>query len=244
MKRKVMFTGSLTAEERAVVMRFAIEIGDRAKCKTRTLLRPFTMDLLENAFREQEAEITARQKAYIESAKTFDPKTASPYLKDFLGEVTPEKYGKYVADLIRQEEEIKATLRKNYFISVDYAFLTKEDEAFHKSLSPRVAFQGTNWLHEACDFALTREIKDALLDSSLGSDSETEFQDYGTFYIGTTPVYYEDLEVTAADGETILSTVSHEEMLDLFLSEDDLKQFADFELNKARNRKIAKKLLS
>lgn len=244
MKRNVMFTGSLTAEERATVIRFAIEIGDRAKCKTRTLLRPFTMDLLENAFREQEAEITARQKAYIESAKTFDPKTASPYLKDFLGEVTPEKYGKYVADLIRQEEEIKATLRKNYFISVDYAFLTKEDEAFHNSLSPRVTFGDSNWLHEECDFALTRELKDALLDSSLGSDSEAEFQDYGKFYIGTTPVYYEDLKVTAEDGETILSTITHEEILDVFLCEDDLKQFADFELNKARNRKIAKKLLS
>ena len=33
-------------------------------------------------------------------------------------------------------------------------------------------------------------------------------------------------------------------MMDLFLSTEDLKAFADFELNKSRNFKIAKKLLS
>ena len=47
------------------------------------------------------------------------------------------------------------------------------------------------------------------------------------------------------DGEeVILSTVSHEGIMDLFLSEEDLRAFAGFELNKARNFKIAKKLLS
>ena len=54
MKRKVLFTGSLDAEERAAVIRFAVEIGERATCRTNCLLRPLTGKLLEEAFRERE----------------------------------------------------------------------------------------------------------------------------------------------------------------------------------------------
>ena len=114
--------------------------------------------------------------------------------------------------------------------------------AFHTSLNPRVTFGDTNELHEECNFALTREVKDALMDSSLGSDPEEGF-DYGAFYLGKSPLYYEDLTVYGGE-EVILSTVSHEGMMDVFLSEEDLYAFRDFELNKARNFKIAKKLLS
>ena len=242
MKRNVMFTGTLDAEERAAIMRFAIEIGEQASFRTNALLRPFSDELLQAAFKEKEGAIVRRQRAYVESAKTFDPKTASAALKDYLGELSHERYAKYLADLIKQEEDVKKTIRKSYHITVDYADLTDEDAIFHQSLSPRVTFGDTNELHEVCAFSLTREIKDALLDSSLGSDPE-EGLDYGAFYVGTTPLYYEDLEVKAG-GETILSTVSHEEILDVFLCEDDLRKFVDFELNKARNRKIAQKLLS
>ena len=243
MKRNVMFTGMLTAEERATVMRFALEIGDRATCRTNCLLRPLTGEVLEQAFREREQKIEAREKAYIERARTFDPALASPELKSFFGgEVTSEKYGKYIAESIKQEEEAKKMLRRSYHVTVDYAYLEKEDEAFHKSLSPRVTFGDSNELHEACSFALTREIKEALQDSSLGGDPEEGF-DYGAFYLGKSPLYYEDLCVSEG-GEPILSTVSHEGILDLFLSEDDLRAFPDFELNRSRNRKIAQKLLS
>lgn len=243
MKRKVLFTGMLTAEERATVMRFAVEIGDRAKCRTNSLLRPLTGELLEGAFRERERRIEEREKAYIERARTFDPSAAAPELRSFFdGEVTSERYGKYIAELIKQEEEAKKALRRSYHITVDYAYLDPEDEAFHKSLSPRVTFGDSNELHEACDFALTREIKDAILDSSLGGDPEEGF-DYGAFYLGKSPLYYEDLSVSEG-GELILDTVSHEGIMDLFLSPEDLKSFADFELNRARNRKIAEKLLS
>ena len=242
MKRNVMFTGMLTAEERAAVMRFALEIGDRATCRTNCLLRPLTGELLERAFREREQKIEAREKAYIERARTFDPASASPELKSFFGgEVTSEKYGKYIAESIKQEEEAKKMLRRSYHVTVDYAYLEKEDEAFHKSLSPRVTFGDSNELHEACSFVLTREIKEALQDSSLGGDPEEGF-DYGAFYLGKSPLYYEDLCVSEG-GEPILSTVSHEGILDLFLSEDDLRAFPDFELNRQRNRKIAQKLL-
>ena len=243
MKRKVMFTGMLTAEERATVMRFAVEIGDRATCRTNCLLRPLTGDLLEKAFREREQKIESREKAYIERARTFDPASASPELRSFFGgEVTSEKYGKYIAELIKQEEDAKATIRRSYHVTVDYAETAEADEAFHRSLSPRVTFGDSNELHEECDFALTREIKDAILDSSLGGDPEEGF-DYGAFYLGKSPLYYEDLCVSEG-GEPILATSSHEGILDLFLSEEDLRAFPDFELNRPRNRKIAQKLLS
>ncbi len=242
MKRNVVFTGTLDAEERLTVMRFALEIGNKATCRTNCLLRPLTGALLESAFRERESKIEERERAYIERVRTFDPAKASPELKSFLGEVTSESYGKYIAELIKQEEEAKASLRRSYHITVDFADLNSEDEVFHNSLSPRVTFGDTNELHEECSFALTREIKDALQDSSLGGDPEEGF-DYGAFYLGKTPLMYEDL--TVYDGEeVILSTVSHEGIMDLFLSEEDLRAFAGFELNKARNFKIAKKLLS
>ncbi len=242
MKRNILFTGSLTAEERSTVMRFAIAIGERASFRTNCLLRPLDAEILEKAFRERESKIEAREREYIERARTFDPAKASPEMKSFLGEVTAERYGKYMADLIKQEEEAKASIRKAYHVTVDYADLDKEDEAFHKSLSPRVTFGDTNELHEECNFTLTNDIKEKLEDSSLGADPEDEF-DYGSFYVGKTPLYYEDLTVFIGN-EPILSTISHDGIMDLFLSSDDLKAFADFELNKSRNYQIAKKILS
>ena len=237
-----MFTGDLTPAERAVMIRFAIEIGTAAKCRTNCLLRPFDASLLEQAFREKETKIEARERAYIESTKTFDPATANGALKSYLGgDVTNESYAKYVADLIKQEEDVKAQIRRAYHVTVDYAYLTDADAAFHKGLSPRVTFGDSNELHEECAFTLTREIKDALLDSSLGDDPE-EGYDYGAFYLGETPLSYEDLEVTEG-GEPILSTVSHEGIMDLFLCKADFEKFVDFELQRPRNRKIATKLL-
>ena len=46
-----------------------------------------------------------------------------------------------------------------------------------------------------------------------------------------------------AAGEPILATVSHEGIMDLFLSKADFEKFVDFELQRPRNRKIAAKLL-
>ena len=242
MKRSVMFTGTLTPFERAVMMRFAIEIGTEATCRTNCLLRPFDADILEAAFKEKEDAITRRERAYVESVKSFDPADVSESMRTFFkGNVTNESYAKYIAELIRQEEEVKKHIRRSYHVTVDYAYVTEGDAALHKSLSPRVTFGDSDELHEACCFALTREIKDAFLDSSLGGEPE-EGYDFGAFYVGESPLYYEDLSVKA-NGETILSTVSHEGMMDLFLSEDDLRQFVNFELQRPRNRKIAEKLL-
>ncbi|MBR5987733.1 MAG: hypothetical protein IK037_04110, partial [Clostridia bacterium] len=78
MKRNVVFTGTLDAEERLTVMRFALEIGNRATFRTNCLLRPLTGALLEEAFRERENKINERERAYIERARTFDPAKASP----------------------------------------------------------------------------------------------------------------------------------------------------------------------
>lgn len=243
MNRKVVFTGTLDAEERLTVMRFALEIGNKATCRTNCLLRPLTQDLLDAAFRERENKINERERAYIERARTFDPAKASPELASFFGgEVTGEKYGKYIAESLKNEEEAKKAIRRSYHVTVDFAELDPEDEAFHASLNPRVTFGDTNELHEFCSFTLTQGIKEALQDSSLGSDPEEGF-DYGAFYLGRSPLYYEDLCVYDGE-EPILATVSHEGMMDLFLSTEDLKAFADFELNKSRNFKIAKKLLS
>ena len=243
MNRRVLFTGSLNAEERLTMMRFALEIGDAATCRTNALLRPLTGELLEKAFRERESKIEARERAYVEQARTFDPAKASPeFLSYFGGEVTAEQYGKYIAEAIKQEEDAKKAIRRAYSVSVDYADVTPEDLAFHDSLHPTVTFGDTNELHELCAFPLTPEIKETLMDSSLGSDPEEGF-DYGAFYVGASPLYYEDLTVTKG-GEVILSTLSRSAIMDLFLTDEDLYAFGDFELNKQRNYKIAKKLLS
>lgn len=243
MKRKVLYTGLLDAEERATVIRYAIEVGDRATCRTNCLLRPFTSEMLEEAFRERERRIEERERAYEERARTFDPAATTAEFRSFFGgEVTKEKFERYIADLIKEEEAAKASLRRAYSVTVDYATLTPEDEAFHRSLSPRVTFGDTVELHELCDFALTREIKDAFLDSSLGDDPEEGF-DYGAFYVGKTPLYYEDVCVTSG-GEKVLETISRDEVMDFFLTESEMLAFVDFELNKTRNRKIIKKLIS
>ena len=243
MKRKVLYTGLLDAEERATVIRYAIEVGDRATCRTNCLLRPLTGDLLEEAFRERERKIEERVRTYEERVRVFDPSATTAEFRSFFGgEVTKEKFAKYIDDLIKEEEAAKASLRRAYSVAVDYASLTPEDEAFHRSLSPRVTFGDTTELHELCDFALTRDIKDAFLDSSLGDDPEDGF-DFGAFYLGKTPLFYEDICVSAG-GEKVLETISRDEVMDVFLTEGEMTDFIDFELNKTRNRKIIKKLIS
>ena len=243
MKRRVVFTGTLTASERLAVMRFALEIGDAATCRTNALLRPLTSDLLESAFREREKRIEERERAYIERARTFDPAKASPELISYFGgEVTAEKYGKLIAESIREEEEAKRTIRRSYTVAVDYADLTESDLAFHESLSPVVTFGDTNELHEYCAFPLTEDLRSALSDSSLGGEPEEGF-DFGAFYLGDAPLYYEDLTVSAK-GEVVLSTISREGIMDLFLTDEDFVALRDFELDKSRNLRIAKKLLS
>ena len=243
MERKVLFTGSLDTEERQTVIRYALEIGDAASCRTSVLLRPLTGEMLEKAFREREKAIEERERKYIEQARTFDPKKASPEQLSYFGEdLTAERFGKYIAELIRQEEEAKRLLRREYYISVDYVDITPEDMAFHESLHPVVTFGDTKNLHEFCSFSLTPEIRAALQDSSLGDPSEDGF-DYGYFYVGKAPLYYEDLSVTKG-GEPILSTVTSIGVVDLFLSDEELGALRDFELNKKRNDRIISKLLS
>ncbi|MBO7390443.1 MAG: hypothetical protein J6U39_03260, partial [Clostridia bacterium] len=146
------------------------------------------------------------------------------------------------AELIRQEEEAKRLLRREYYISVDYVDITPEDIAFHESLHPVVTFGDTKNLHEFCTFSLTPEIRAALQDSSLGDPSEDGF-DYGYFYVGKAPLYYEDLSVTKG-GEPILSTLTNIAVFDLFLSDEELGALRNFELNKKRNDRIISKLLS
>ena len=243
MERKVLFTGSLDEEERRVLMRYALEIGDAATCRTSVLLRPLTGELLEKAFREREKAIEARERKYIEQARTFDPAKASPEQLAYFGaDLTAERFGKYIAELIKQEEDAKRMLRREYYISVDYVDVTPEDMAFHESLHPVVTFGETNSLHEFCSFPLTPEIRSALQDSSLGDSSEEGFE-YGYFYVGKAPLYYEDLSVTKG-GEPILSTLTNIAVFDLFLTDAELYDFRDFELNKQRNYRIVNKLLS
>ena len=243
MERKVLFTGSLDTEERQTVIRFALEIGDAATCQTSVLLRPLTGEMLEAAFRERESRIEARERAYIEQARTFDPAKLSPEQREYFGgDVTHEKFGKYIAEMLRQEEYAKSVLRREYYISVDYVDVTPEDMAFHESLHPVVTFGESKQLHEFCSFSLTPEIRSALMDSSLGDTAEEGFE-YGYFYVGKAPLYYEDLSVTKG-GEPILTTITSIAVLDLFLSDEELKAFRGFELNKQRNDRIIKKLLS
>lgn len=242
-ERKSLYTMDLTREDRSTIIRFCLTRGDRATMRTGYLVRPLSMADLEAAFKERESEIDKRILEYKANMENFDPNNTNENLRSFFGgEPTKTEFCTYINDLIRQEQEARAQIRLSYHISVDMSALTPADIAFHMSLSPKVTFGYSNELHEECDFALTDKIRARLLSSSISDSDPFDGWDYGALYLDSNmALTYEDIEIMK-NGEIMLSTVSHEEMFDVFFDTDDKKAFIDFEGQTKRNLEIWEKV--
>lgn len=237
-----------TPAERNALIRYALTVGTRAKCATRSLYRSLKMRDLQAAFREREAghrktieEYRRRAEDYEEGA-THLPES----LTDFFGGVpTKERFVSYCNDRMEQEREEMRRIRKEYHIAVSYTYTPKTLLRFHRSLSPRVTFGYANVLHEECDFSLTDEVRSAFLRSSLAElpqDAEDWTHDFGYVYFQSViGLLYEDLAVFRG-GRCILETISHERMCTAYLTEEELADFCGFESEKHDNRQILKKI--
>lgn len=189
-------------KERCALIRYCICSGDRAKCATMSLLRPFKLKFLTSALSEREKFHRSR----IESFRNLPNADQS-------------------RRLVKQERECLRILKSNYTISVDYAFKSKQLLAFHNSLNPRVTFGYSSLLHEECDFPLDEKTKAAFLSSSLKNTPQSRAYenpyDWGLIAFGKAGLIYEDLTVFRGN-ICILETITHEDMMTVRLKEDDL----------------------
>lgn len=237
---------AFTPRERNAVIRYALSVGTRAKCATRWLLRPLKMRDLQAAIREREAGHRAAIEEYRRKAEEYEegvtPLSESS-LHFFGGVPAKEDYVSYCGEIIRQEREILRRCRREYQVSVDCAFTPKKWLRFHKSLSPRVTFGYSSALHEECDFALTDEVRQAFLHSSLTelpAYKDDRTHDYGVVFFGSpVELLYEDLSVSVGD-RCVLDTISHEEMCTFSFTEGELQGLAAF-AGKPLAEKIRKK---
>ena len=237
-----------TPAERNALIRFAVAVGTRAKCATRSLLRPLKMRDLQSALREQEGghrkiiEEYSRKAAEYEAGVTPLSQAA---LSFFEGVPSKEHFAAYCNDIIRQEQEVLRRSRREYQISVSYGFLPRKLLRFHRSLSPRVTFGYSNVLHEECDFVLTDEVRRAFLASSLAELPQYKgdwTHDFGYVYFGSLiELFYEDLTVFAGE-RCILETVSHEGICGADFTDEELERFLAWEGKPAARRKLVQKL--
>lgn len=237
-----------TPAERNAVIRFAITVGDRAKCSTRSLLRPLKMSDLQAAFREREEGHRRTIEEYRKKAEEYEEGVtplSERAIKFFGGVPTKEDFVSYCNDIIKQEREMLRHVRRGYHVAVDFQYTPKKLLRFHQSLSPRVTFGYTSVLHEECDFALTDEVRQAFLNSSLAelpAYKEDFSHDFGyVFFDSIIALFYEDFAVFKGE-RCILDTVSHERMFTVDLSGEELEALRSFEGKK--NGKLVQKIES
>ena len=240
----------ITAAERNALIRYCISIGTRAKCSTRAVMRPFKQKYLTAALREMRdnhMKSIAEHSKKIELYNKGELHLSQGLIDFFEGVPTKERYEKYIRRLIKQEREAMQIISKDYHISVAIAYVGKKLLDFHNTLNPRVTFGYSNSLHEECDFALSDEIKNAFLNSSLKELSTWEqdwTHDWGYIYFDSLiKLFYEDLEVLVGE-RNILSTLSHEQGMTVSLTDEELAAFIDFEGKRNENLATVEKLKS
>lgn len=192
---------AFSPKDRRLLIRYCIRSGDRAKCSTLSLLRPFRLKFLTDALAEREKFHRSRMETFRNLPNAAQSRR-----------------------LLKEERERLRILKQNYTISVDYAFTSKELLAFHNSLTPRVTFGNSSLLHEECDFPLDEEKKEAFLSAfSLKDLDSVDFDgyDWGLVAFGKAELVYEDLAVYRKD-LCILETITHEDMMTVRLQEEDL----------------------
>ncbi len=232
----------ITAKERNLLIRHCLSVGTRATCSTAALCRPFRQKYLKKAFDELREAYRVRIAEYERRAETYDPESAkiSENMLAFFGGVpSKEEYTRYCRELILQERKACKSMQGLYSVNVNYAFIGRKLLAFHNSLNPRVTFGCSNQLHEECDFALDEENKRAFLgESSLKFPPKVQGSpfDWGTVTFEISRLIYRDLTVFRGEGR-ILETISHEEMMTVFLTKEDL---AALEREKGGKRLVKK----
>lgn len=241
-----MNTSKLTKSERLAIIRFCLNRGTRVKFSTHSLLRPFEMRYLENAFNEWDAENAERFEKHRQEIEDY--KNGKPlswfYIMHFGSKAKPsvkeleERLDKAMNDIF--------DIRKSYSLAVSYVYLSEEVLSFHNSMNPKITFGYSNQLHEECDSEITDTVCNRLLFSFKDSKGIEAFLTFGGFTVGKITddeslLYYEDLIIFRGN-KKLLSTITHENMFDIFFSDEDIKAFRPFEDNIERNDKIINKL--
>ena len=244
------FYTPLTAKDRNAIIRYCISIGTRAKCSTRHLLRPFKQKYLTIALKEMKAGFLKRigeLKEQIDLYHNDQLELSEERLDFFGGKPSKKNFENYIRALIKQERDCMKNVLQNHIINVDFAYCSKNNLKFHNSLNPRITFGYSNCLHEECDFALTDAVKNALLSSSLKDLPEYKqdwTHDWGyLFFDSIIDLLYEDLCVLCGE-RCILDTTSHEKMMTVCLTDEEIENMIDFENRNRENGKTIKKLKS
>ncbi len=240
-----MNTYKLTATDRCVMNRFLLSVADEIEFSTNCIRQPLSLEKLDIAFREVESKAKERIEKTRQILDDFDNGELPGLLKLYLGDdAKREDIIEYIDRIIRQENEVVKSIKNSYIISVDNEFWGDDKaKALHNSFNPRVTFGYSNQLHEECRVALTDELRKMLLRSQLCKRcSYNECFSFGAFTIDEIACsFYEDTKLFIKD-KCIMETISHEQMYDLYLSDDLITTFLNFENKKERNEKIIKKL--
>ncbi len=242
-----MNTYKLTATDRCVINRFLLLVADEIEFSTICIRQPLSLEKLELAFQETENNAKERIEETRLLLEDFDNGKLPDGLKAYFGdEVKREDVIEYIDQRIKQEYEVVKSIKNSYMIYVDNEFFG-DDRAkeLHNSFNPRVTFGYSNRLHEECRTILTDRLRNILLKSQLCK--RCSFNDsfsFGAFTIDEIACsFYEDTKLFI-NGMCIMETISHEQMYELYLSDDLIAKFSDFEDKKERNEKIIKKLKS
>jgi len=242
-----MKTTKLTKTERLAIIRFCLERGTRIKYSTMCLHRPLDLAEVESAFLEREAKNAGNVERYRKLAVDYaSGKELPKHLLQWFGGIKPtqEQLDDYIKDAIAQArgDEI---IRKYYQVAVNLEFISDKFLALHKSLNPRVTFGYSSNLHEECDFELTDDLRGLIISCFKDKRDGDDRASYGGVELreGDDSLWYEDL-IIFRDNIEILSTVTHELMLDLILDEDDIDALKTFEGKVERNKKITSKLIT
>lgn len=227
----------LTPKDRNAIIRYCISIGTMARCSTTRLLRPFKQKYLVSALHELKSNQQDRIAKIEEQICLYnmDQLCLSDWLIEFFGgKPTKKQFEEHMREQIIQERKMVKSFSKCYTICVDFEHISKELLAFHNSLNPHVTFGYSSMLHEECNFELTKENKRAFLNSSLKDLPAWEkdwSHDWGYVFFGRhIDLCYEDLIIFRGD-RCILDTISHEHMMTLYLSDEEIENFALFEEN-------------
>ncbi len=240
-----MNTYKLTATDRCVINRFLLSEADKIEFSTNCIRQPLSLEKLEIAFQEVEAKAKERIEKTRSLLNKFDNGELPEELKAYYGDAMKrEDIIEYIDRIIRQESEVVKSIKNTYMISVDNEFWG-DDKAkeLHCSFNPRVTFGYSNKLHEECKVALTDELKKILLKTQLCKRcSYNECFSFGAFTIDEiTCSFYEDTKLFI-NGNCVMETISHEQIYDLYLSDELMAKLLNFEDKKDRNEKIIKKL--
>lgn len=243
---KKLNTTKLTINDRNTLNKFSLQIATNMKFSTTCLRQPFTMEMLENAFAELEEKYQEQIAELQNDLENFDNLTLPPALLVYFGGVpSKQKYVSYINESIAQQKSCLENIKLNYSIYVSANFYNEAGKALHMSFNPRVTFGYSNVLHEECSVQLTDDLRKLFEKTTLCHKEAFDAlnRSYASFYLKETACYYEDTSMYVGD-RMIMDSVSHEQMYDIYFTDEDIELFRNFEGKQSRNEKIISKLKS